>query len=436
MPVTRELAVRRGQLMLLVGTTKGAFFFASPPARRNWSRGGPYFAGQAVNAFAHDARGGDRLFAGTENHHFGAGIVWSDDLGRTWTNLGEASLRFPQDTEASLQRVWQIEPGPDGVLYAGVEPSALFVSRDRGANWELVRGLWDHPHRPRWEPGGGGKCLHTILPDLGRGGRITVAMSTGGVYRSDDGGQSWSARNVGVRAEFLPDKFPEFGQCVHKIVRHPSRPDTMFLQNHWGLYRSDDGGDSWRDIARGVPSDFGFCMAVHPHDPDTVYIVPLESDGYRCTPEGRLRVYRTSDGGDSWQPLTNGLPQRDANETVLRDAMAVDPLNPAGVYFGTRSGKLFGSPNGGASWSLIADGLPPVLCVRVASIGDPAKMRVARPQRSSAKKTSAAKSRAGTKPRPARKALASAGARSASKAQRSPSRPAPKRATPRRRANR
>jgi len=244
-----------------------------------------------------------------------------------------------------------------------------------------VRGLHDHPHRPRWEPGGGGLCLHTILPDPVDRHRMIVAISTGGVYRTDDGGRSWEARNRGVRAEFLPDKHPEFGQCVHKVVQHPKRPETLFLQNHWGLYRSDDGGESWRDIARDVPSDFGFAMVAHPHDPDVVYIVPLESDGFRVTPEGRMRVYRTRDGGGSWEALTNGLPQEQAYETVLRDGMAADALDPAGIYVGTRSGKLFGSADGGASWSTLAAGLPPVVCVKTAVIGDPRKARVPKPAR-------------------------------------------------------
>jgi photosystem II stability/assembly factor-like uncharacterized protein len=303
----------------------------------------------------------------------------SDDFGRTWTHPEQAPIRFPDDTGASLKRIWQIKPGragQPGKLYCGVEPAALFESDDAGESWSLVRGLYDHPHRARWQPGGGGLCLHTILPDPAGRDRITVAISTGGVYRSDDGGRTWEVKNRGVRADFLPDKHPEFGQCVHKIVSHPAHPDRLFLQNHWGLYRSDDAGDSWHDIARGVPSDFGFCMAMHPHDSETVYILPLESDEFRCTPGGKLRVYRTRDGGGSWEPLTRGLPQKDALETVLRDAMDVDPLNPAGVYFGTRSGQVWGSSDGGASWSSVLGGLPPVLCVKAAVVGDAAKARV------------------------------------------------------------
>jgi photosystem II stability/assembly factor-like uncharacterized protein len=197
---------------------------------------------------------------------------------------------------------------------------------------------------------------------------MLIAISAAGVYRTDDGGRTWRARNVGVRAEFMPDKYPEFGQCVHKVVNHPLRPERLFLQNHWGLYRSDDWGDTWHDIANGVPSDFGFAMQMHPHEPDTVYIVPLDSDQFRVTAEAKLRVFRTKDAGASWAPLTEGLPQDNAYETVLRDALAADSLNRAGIYFGTRSGKLFGSSNDGDTWETIADGLPPIVCVKTAMV--------------------------------------------------------------------
>ncbi|HET9282982.1 MAG TPA: hypothetical protein VFR24_13570, partial [Candidatus Angelobacter sp.] len=247
-------------------------------------------------------------------------------------------------------------------------PAALFESRDAGQTWSPVQGLLEHPHRPKWVPGGGGMCLHTILPDPADHKRMFIAISTAGAYRTDDGGTSWQARNQGVRAVFLPDQYPEFGQCVHKMVQHPAQPQRLFLQNHWGLYRSDDGGNSWKDIANGVPSDFGFCMAIHPHDPDTVYIVPIESDEYRCTPEGKLRVYCTRNAGKSWEPLTRGLPQKDALETVLRDSLATDTCSSAGIYFGTRSGKVYGSADEGKSWQLVIGGLPPVVCVRAALV--------------------------------------------------------------------
>ncbi len=383
MPATRHVSVRDGDVLVLVGTMKGAFLFRSNSARKTWDVAGPYFPGHAVYAMAYDGRAGRRrLWASATSMHWGGELRSSDDFGRTWTTPAQANVKFPLDAGLSLANIWQIRVGPNeqpNVLWCGVEPASLFESRDAGETWELVRGLHDHPHRPRWEPGGGGMCLHTILPDPVDPRRMVVAISTGGVYRTEDGGRTWSASNRGVRAEFLPDKHPEFGQCVHKVVQHPKRPHTLFLQNHWGLYRSDDGGDSWQDIARDVPSDFGFAMVIHPHDPDVVYIVPLESDGFRATPEGKLRVYRTRDGGGSWEALTKGLPQKQAYETVLRDGMAADALDPAGVYFGTRSGKLFASPNGGASWGLVADGLPPIVCVKAAVIGDPKKARVAKP---------------------------------------------------------
>jgi photosystem II stability/assembly factor-like uncharacterized protein len=252
-------------------------------------------------------------------------------------------------------------------MYCGVEPAALFESNDAGESWSLVQGLFDHPHRPQWQPGGGGLCLHTILVDPSNPKRLHVAISTGGVYRSDDGGKSWQARNKGVSAEFLPDKYPEFGQCVHKVDRHPSRPDRLFLQNHGGLFRSDDAGDTWNAIANGVPSDFGFPMAVHPHNPDTAYIFPLETE-MRCSPEGKLRVYRTRDAGNSWEPLAKGFPDEPSYETVLRDGLDTDTLKPAGIYFGTRSGKVYGSHDEGETWSLIMQGVPAITCVKAAAV--------------------------------------------------------------------
>jgi hypothetical protein len=253
-------------------------------------------------------------------------------------------------------------------LYCGVEPAALFVSRDAGETWSLNEGLWNHPQRERWVPGGGGLCLHTILLDPSDAQRVRIAVSTAGMYVTEDGGATWRPSNKGVRAEFLPDKHPEFGQCVHKVAQSKAKPERMFLQNHWGLYRTDDRGETWVDVANGVPSDFGFPVGIHPHDADCAWIVPLEADTFRCTPEGKLRVYRTRDAGASWQPLTNGLPQEDAYETVLRDALAVDPLGPAGVYFGTRSGKLFASADEGDSWRELAGGLPPIVSVKTAVV--------------------------------------------------------------------
>jgi hypothetical protein len=365
----------KGDVLVLVGTAKGAFLVRSDAARRSWRVEGPHFKGESVYAMAYDGRGGrSRTLAATNSMHWGSVLRASDDFGRTWTLPDRQNVRFPAESGLALRQIWQICLGPASepdLLYCGVEPSALFESRDAGESWEAVQGLLAHEHRPQWQPGAGGMCLHTIVLDPANRQRMLVAMSTGGVYRTDDGGRSWRARNVGVRAEFMPDKYPEFGQCVHKVVHHPSRPERLFLQNHWGLYRSDDWGEHWQDVANGVPSDFGFAMAMHPHDTDTVYVVPIESDMFRCVPEAKLRVYRTRDAGASWEPLGNGLPQQGAYETVLRDALTTDAMQPAGVYFGTKSGKLYGSADEGASWQEIADGLPSIACVKAAVVGGP-----------------------------------------------------------------
>jgi len=372
MPVVRHVSPRSGDVLLLAGTMKGAFIVRADPDRRTWDVGGPYFPGEAVYAMAYDGRAGrQRIWAGPRSMHWGGVLRHSDDFGREWTNPEVANVKFPPEAGASLQQIWQIAPGlaaePD-TLFCGVEPAGLFVSRDAGTTWSLVEGLWNHPHRPRWQPGGGGLCLHTILPDPDDPGRMRIAISTGGMYVTEDGGSSWRPSNTGVRTDFLPEKYPEFGQCVHKVVQSRRRPDRLFLQNHWGLYRSDDRGESWTDVANGVPSDFGFPIAIHPRDPDCAWIVPLESDGFRCTPEGKLRVYRTRDAGTRWEAMSNGLPQDGAYETVLRDALAVDTLDPTGVYFGTRSGKLFASAAEGEEWSAIVEGLPPVISVKAAVV--------------------------------------------------------------------
>jgi photosystem II stability/assembly factor-like uncharacterized protein len=362
-----------GDVLLLVGTMKGAFVVSSSAERREWRVHGPHFRGETVYSLAFDQRGGrTRMLAGTQSFHWGSVVRASDDFGATWSAPERQNVRFPEESGLAVANVWQLRPGRDSepdVLYAGVEPAALFESRDAGETWSAVEGLLGHEHRPRWMPGGGGLCLHTIVLDAAEPRRMGVAISTAGFYRTDDGGRSWQPRNQGVRAQFLPDKYPEFGQCVHKVVNHPARPERLFLQNHWGLYRSDDWGDSWHDVANGVPSDFGFAMEMHPHDPDTVYIVPLESDEFRVVPEARLRVYRTRDAGESWHALEGGLPQEGAYETVLRDALAADTHDPAGIYFGTRGGKLWGSADGGASWSEISDALPPIVCVKAAVVG-------------------------------------------------------------------
>ena len=374
MPTANQINVNAGDNLVLVGTMKGAFLFRSDGARKDWDVAGPYFPGRAVYALAYDGRKGrQRLWAAVNSPHFGSFLSQSDDFGKTWSDPETYNIKFPEGSETSLKQIWQIAQGhpnePD-TLYCGVEPAALFKSTDAGETWALDRGLFDHPHRPQWMPGGGGLCLHTILPDPANPERLFVAISTGGVYRTDDGGKNWQPRNKGIRARFLPpdQQYPEWGQCVHKVVRHPSNPNRMFLQHHWGVYRSDDSGDSWNDIGKGLPSDFGFAMEIDPHDANTVYIIPIESDEFRCTPEAKLRVYRTKNAGESWEPLTEGLPQHDAFETILRDGMKADENNPTGLYFGTRNGKLFGSKNGGDSWKTISEGLPAITCVKTATI--------------------------------------------------------------------
>ena len=374
MPKPNHVQPNAGDALLLVGTMKGAFVMRADASRNTWEVGGPYFPGRAIYAMAYDNRNGrSRLWAAVNSPHWGSYLSSTEDFGQSWSEPEAYNIKFPEDTDNALKQIWQIELGnPEQVdtLYCGVEPAALFRSDDAGAGWSLVKGLHDHPHRPQWQPGGGGLCLHTILPDPADAKRMHIAISTGGVYRTDDGGESWDVKNVGVRAQFMPpdQQYPEFGQCVHKIVSHPSNPKRMFLQNHWGLYRSDDGADSWTDIANGVPSDFGFAMVVDHNEANSAFIVPLESDEFRCTPEAKLRVYRTRNGGDSWEALTNGLPQENAFETVLRDGMSADGMNPTGIYFGTRNGKLFGSNDAGESWRIIEEGLPAVVCVKTAAV--------------------------------------------------------------------
>ena len=373
MPSVQHVSPKKGDVLVMVGTMKGAFVLRSNAGRKRWDVGGPYSIGSPVYTMGFDNRKGrNRLWWSQQSFRWGSSLISSDNYGKTATEPETYSIKFPEESGLTLKNIWQLQmpAGEPDTMYCGVEPSALFVSRDAGKSWAPVKGLLEHPHRPKWTPGGGGMCLHTIVPHPTDPKRMIIAMSTGGVYRTEDGGNSWRARNHGIRAEFLPEKFPEFGQCVHKVVCHRSKPERLYAQNHWGLYRSDDSGDNWKDIAKGVPSDFGFAMVGHPHDPETAYIVPIESDEYRCTPEGKLRVYRTRNGGGSWEALTRGLPQKNALETVLRDGLAADSLDPAGIYFGTRSGKVYGSNDEGKSWQLILEGVPAVVCVKAAVVGD------------------------------------------------------------------
>ena len=313
------------------------------------------------------------MFAGSVSNHWGPVLRRSDDLGATWTEHEQTALRFPSDTDAAVARIWQLAPGPadePDVLYAGVEPAALFRSDDGGQTFSLVRGLWDHPHRPQWQPGGGGLCLHTILVHPDDPQRLLIAISAAGVYRSDDGGQSWQASNRGIVPGFLPEGADlEFGQCVHKVARDAGDPERLYLQHHGGIYRSDDGGESWVPMTGIAGMDFGFPVVAHPTRSDTAYLLPLESDEFRCTPDGRCTVWRTKDAGTSWTALTEGLPQRDAHLTVLRDGFTTDGQDPAGLFAGTRTGEVYASVDDGDSWRLLAEHLPPVMSVRAAPIG-------------------------------------------------------------------
>ncbi|MGW3204772.1 WD40/YVTN/BNR-like repeat-containing protein [Streptomyces sp. NPDC001135] len=360
------------EVLLAVGTRKGLFI-----GRR---RGGgawefddsPYFNAQAVYSVAIDTRGDrPRLLAGGDSTHWGPSVFHSDDLGRTWTEPPQPAVKFPQDTGASLERVWQLHPAAaePGVVYAGTEPAALYRSEDRGESFALVRPLWEHPTRSRWVPGGGGEGLHTVVTDARDPRAVTVAVSTAGVFRSTDGGASWAPSNSGVSAVFLPDPNPEFGQCVHKIAKDAGDPDRLYLQNHWGVYRSDDAGGHWTDIGADLPSTFGFAVATHPHRADTAYVFPINADADRVPAEHRCRVFRTTDAGRTWEPLSKGLPEKDHYGTVLRDALCTDDAEPAGVYFGNRNGEVFASADDGDSWQQLAAHLPDVLCVRAAVIG-------------------------------------------------------------------
>lgn len=396
MHTVHNVRVKKGDFLLLVGTVKGAFILRSNSQRSRWEVGGPYFHGHAVYSLAYDGRGGQRRIWASTSSYWGTLLRSSDDFGKSWTNPQQAPVRFPADTGVSLKNIWQITLGPPDEpnhLYCGVEPAALFETRDGGESWSLIRGLFDHPHRPRWMPGNGGLSLHTIVLDPANQQRMYVAISAGGVYRTDDAGSTWTPQNRGIRALFMPEKYPEFGQCVHKIAMHPSRPDRLFLQNHWGIYSSDNAGDSWTDIANGVPSDFGFPIVIHPHNPDCVYVVPVESEEFRCVCDGRLRVYRTRNGGSSWEPLMRGLPQKRAYETVLRDSLATDSCDPHGLYVGTRSGQLFGSRDEGKNWHKILEGMPSIVCLRTAVVDEASVMPV-RPTMNESGATPPAKSSA------------------------------------------
>jgi photosystem II stability/assembly factor-like uncharacterized protein len=388
------------KVRVLVGTRKGAFVLTSDGKREQWEVSGPFFAGWEIYHMKGSPVDPNRVYASQSSGWFGQVIQRSDDGGKTWDAPGGVpattegppkgeSNKFVYDTSQEsgrpltthqwydgtqhpweFKRVWHLEPSltDANTVYAGVEDAALFRSTDGGASWGELSGLRGHGTGPQWQPGAGGMCLHTVILDPSNPERIYIAISAAGAFRSDDGGQSWRPINRGLRSQFIPDPDAEVGHCVHHIAMHPSRPDVLFMQKHWDVMRSDDAGDSWREVSGNLPTDFGFAIDVHAHEPETIYVVPIKSDGEHYPPDGKLRVYRSRTGGNDWEPLTNGLPQVNCYVNVLRDAMAVDLLDSCGIYFGTTGGQVYASADAGNNWSPIVRDLPAVLSVEVQTL--------------------------------------------------------------------
>ncbi len=389
---------------VLVGTRKGGFILTADGTRKRWDINGPHFAGWELYHLKGSPADPNRLYASQTSGWFGQIIQRSDDGGKTWhqpgTPPGEPtttpegmpkgeSNKFVYDTSSEtgkpltthqwydgtqhpweFKRVWHLEPSltdPD-VVYAGVEDAAIFRSTNGGKSWHELAGLRGHGSGPQWSPGAGGMGLHTIIIDPTHHNRMFIAISAAGAFRTDDGGKTWRPINRGLHSLYIPNPTAEVGHCVHRIAMHPSRPRVLFMQKHWDVLRSDDAGDSWHEVSGNLPTDFGFPIDVHAHEPDTIYVVPIKSDSEHYPPEGKLRVYRSRTGGNEWEALTKGLPQRDCYVNVLRDAMAVDSVDPCGVYFGTTGGQVYGSANGGDSWAPIVRDLPAVLSVEVQAL--------------------------------------------------------------------
>lgn len=387
---------------VLVGTKKGAFILTSDAARKKWTISPPLFAGWEIYHLKGSRVDPNRLYASQSSGWFGQIIQRSDDGGKTWTIPGGEKLPAPTDPPGGqsnkfvydtspqtgkpltthmwydgtqhpweFKRVWHIEPSltdPD-LVYAGVEDAAIFRSTDGAKSWHELPGLRGHPSGKTWSPGAGGLGLHTILLDPTNPKRIYIAISAAGAFRTDDGGHTWKPINRGLQSQYIPDPDAETGHCIHNMALHPSRPDTLFMQKHWDVCRSDDAGDHWREVSGNLPTDFGFPIAVHAHEPDTIYVVPIKSDSEHFPPDGKLRVYRSRTGGNEWEALTNGLPQKDCYVNVLRDAMSTDTLDPCGIYFGTTGGQVYASADGGDTWTAIARDLPAVLSVEAQAIG-------------------------------------------------------------------
>jgi photosystem II stability/assembly factor-like uncharacterized protein len=371
---------RMSGVRVLVGTHKGAFVMTSDAKRKQWDISGPHFTGWEVYHVKGSPADPNRLYASQNTSWFGQVIQRSNDGGKTWQAMegkfaydGEPGTHLWYDGTSrpfEFKRIWHLEPSltdPD-IVYAGAEDAAFFRSTDGGQSWHELPALRQHSTAPNWAPGAGGMCLHTIILDPKHPDRIFVAISAAGAFRSDDAGKSWRPINKGLRSEGIPDPTAEVGHCVHRIAMNPSRPEVLFMQKHWDVMRSDDAGDSWREVSGNLPSDFGFPIDVHPYEPETIYVVPIKSDSEHVPPDGKLRVYRSRTGGNEWEALTNGLPQSNCYVNILRDAMAIDSLDSPGIYFGTTGGQVYASADAGDSWEPIVRDLPAVLSVEVQTL--------------------------------------------------------------------
>jgi len=365
---------------VLVGTRKGAFVLTADGKRKSWDVNGPHFGGWEIYHLKGSPADPNRIYASQSSSWFGQIIQRSSDGGKTWETVGNklpyegavGNHLWYDGTQRPFEfaRVWHLEPSlkdPDTV-YAGIQDAALFRTTDGGQTWRELPALRNHPSAAEWQPGAGGMCLHTIILDPKNPGRIFIAISAAGAFRSDDDGQSWRPINRGLRSEQIPNPTAEVGHCVHRIAMHPSRPNVLFMQKHWDVMRSDDAGESWKDVGGDLPTDFGFPIDVHAHEPNTIYVVPIKSDSEHYVPDGKLRVYRSRTGGQEWEALTKGLPQSHCYVNVLRDAMAVDALDPCGIYFGTSGGQVYGSADAGDSWTAIVRDLPAVVSVEAQTL--------------------------------------------------------------------